>query len=577
MEAKEKSFGQIMQRANVFKIPFFQRAYVWDKEKHLKKFFDDLYESFKSKNEHFLGSVILKVSSGSDNYVSVIDGQQRLTTFSILMKVLYDNLEESNKNFFRDCLFEAYKNDNSPRIIHSKLDKESYVRIFNQSEDIEPLKTDNKIIVCYQFFSQQIKEKNMKINDIFEFIKFLKDSKILVEVCLDSKEDEQKIFDSINSTGEPLSSTDIIKNALFDKIIKESGEEKAIKLYERWQSAFGEDKEEENNFWNTRVGKEQRYKSEIFLHALAVIEGFFDYSKKHNISHLASLYKEYIKNFDSNKLENFLQRIENFSKIYRNFPQIIDTKDEKTLFNFDDWKLRLFHIIDEYNINTTLPLLLKLEYQLKDDKNLEQCFKLLEILLLCNTQTKSYNIFFARLTRELPKDNEEIYKYLKQEITKDYKDNPSDIKEWLNYISNKDAKIILFWIELYREFKDRDYKDKTIGLHYEYQLEHLMPQSWQQYWNNITDEENANRLIYQIGNMTLLKGKLNNELKNREWLIKLNGNGKARNYISKNADLSINKELLDKTEWNEKEITKRTNCFIEEFFKIWNVDILTKD
>ena len=52
------------------------------------------------------------------------------------------------------------------------------------------------------------------------------------------KEDEQKIFDSINSTGEPLSSTDIIKNALFDKIIKESGEEKAIKLYERWQSAF---------------------------------------------------------------------------------------------------------------------------------------------------------------------------------------------------------------------------------------------------------------------------------------------------------------------------------------------------
>ncbi len=74
MEAKEKNFGEIMQRANVFKIPFFQRAYVWEKEKHLEKFFNDLYESFESKNEHFLGSVILKVSSGSDNYASVIDG-----------------------------------------------------------------------------------------------------------------------------------------------------------------------------------------------------------------------------------------------------------------------------------------------------------------------------------------------------------------------------------------------------------------------------------------------------------------------------------------------------------------------
>lgn len=573
MEAKEKSFGQIMQRANVFKIPFFQRAYVWEKEKHLEKIFDDLYESFNNKNEHFLGSVILKASSGNDNYVSVIDGQQRLTTFSILMKVLYDNLEECRKIFFRDCLFEAYKNDNSPRIIHSKLDKESYIKIFEQSEYILAIETENKIIVCYQFFFQQIKEKNMEANDIFEFIKFLKESKILVEVCLDSKEDEQKIFDSINSTGEPLSSTDIIKNALFDKIIKESSEEEAIKLYgQYWQSIF-EEKEEERNFWNTRVG-EQRYKSEIFLHAFAVIEGFFNYSKKHNISHLASLYKEQIEKFNSSKLEVFLQKIKEYSTIYRGFPQIIDTKDEKTLFNFD-WKLRLFHIVDEYGVNTILPLLLKLEYQLKSDvKNLEKCFKALEILLLCNKQTKSYNVFFAELTQKLPKNNNEIYKYLKEEIIKEYKDEFMDVKKWLNFIkNNKKAKLILFWIELYREFKEREYRDKSSGLHYEYQLEHLMPQKWQKYWSDIADtKEDAEALIYQIGNMTLLKGKLNNEIKNREWLIKLNGDGKARNHISKNAGLCINEELRNKEKWDKKNIEERTQQFIDDFFQIWNID-----
>ncbi|MBD5164921.1 HNH endonuclease family protein, partial [Helicobacter sp.] len=148
-----------------------------------------------------------------------------------------------------------------------------------------------------------------------------------------------------------------------------------------------------------------------------------------------------------------------------------------------------------------------------------------------------------------------------------------NVKGWLNSIGNQDAKLILFWIELYREFKDKDYKDRSVGLHYEYQLEHLMPQSWQKYWGDIADtEKDAEALIYQIGNMTLLKGKLNNEIKNREWLIKLNGDGKARNYISKNADLCINKELLKKEKWNKKEIEKRTQQFIDDFFQIWDIN-----
>lgn len=135
--------------------------------------------------------------------------------------------------------------------------------------------------------------------------------------------------------------------------------------------------------------------------------------------------------------------------------------------------------------------------------------------------------------------------------------------------------MILFWIELYREDKEKDYKDKTIGLQYVYQLEHLMPQSWQENWADIgIDDDNANRLIYQIGNMTLLKGGLNKSLKNKGWNLKLNGDGKARNYIEKNVDLLITRELLDKTQWNATEIENRTENLIKEFFKIWNIDKL---
>lgn len=577
MEAKEQSFSEIMERADEFKVPFFQRAYVWEKEKHWEKFFDDLYKSFQNKNGHFLGSVILKISQGIDDFALIIDGQQRLTTFSILFKALYDNLEKRKQEGFKTRLFRRHSSGELPKILHSEIDREYYNKVFQLSnQEITALNKENKIVDCYQFFIESIKDKEMDTDNIFNFMRFLEKTKIFVSVCIGENEDEQKIFDSINSTGEPLNSTDIIKNALFDKIIKESNEQEAIKLYEGYWKCIFEKDENERGFWDAKIGSPERYRSEIFLHAFAVIEGFFDYSKKHNISHIAHLYKEYIKSFDMDKFKKFLREIKEFAQIYRDFPQATNTEP----FNFDDWKLRLFHIIDQYGITTTLPLLLKLEYQIKDNNgDLEQCLKLLEILLLCNTQNKAYNTFFAKLTQDLPENNDEICEYIKKEIMKSYGDDLKKEKVilWLNNISNKDAKIILFWIELCREFQEKDYKDKANGLCYVYELEHLMPIKWNKYWSEVanTDEE-ANKLIYQIGNMTLLKGKLNNEIKNREWNIKLNGNKKARNFIRKNADLCINKELLDIKVWDKNEIEKRTQEFIEDFFKIWDVEVFAK-
>lgn len=202
---------------------------------HWNRFFNDLYESFNSEKEHFLGSIILKRSQGKDNFSKIIDGQQRLTTFSILIKAFYDEIDTSKKKYFDSCLFEDF-NDNSPKIKHSKLDKEEYSKIFFQSDsdnNIENIK--NGIIGCYNTFREKKKYFKSK-DDIFEFIKFITTTKIFVAVCLNENEDEQKIFDSINSTGEPLNATVIIKNALFDKAIKKVGEERADELYkEYWE------------------------------------------------------------------------------------------------------------------------------------------------------------------------------------------------------------------------------------------------------------------------------------------------------------------------------------------------------
>lgn len=96
MEAKQSNFNFTSNESEL-KIPFFQRSYVWGEE-NWEKLYDDLKYSFENNKENFLGSVILKRSQKSKNMATIIDGQQRITTFSILLKAMVNNmLDEKNK------------------------------------------------------------------------------------------------------------------------------------------------------------------------------------------------------------------------------------------------------------------------------------------------------------------------------------------------------------------------------------------------------------------------------------------------------------------------------------------------
>lgn len=576
MEAKEKNFREIITNEKKFKIPFFQRHYVWEKE-DWERLFNDLYESFKNKKDHFLGSIILKRSQGHDNFANVIDGQQRLTTFSILFKILYDKLDAADKADYKPCLYQKPLKNNLPIIEHSMLDKEKYNELF-EDKNIDD-KISEGIIGCYNFFVKKVEEVfNDNIEEIKLFLDFINEIKVWITVSLNANEDEQKIFDSINSTGEPLTTTDIIKNTLFDKSIKMIGEEKATKWYkEHWEDIF-EKKDTERSFWGkkTTIGRIKRAKSEIFFHAFAIIEGFFD-PNKHNLQNISSLYKEHTKDFNEEELEEFFKKISKFSKKYRNFP----IYDKESSFCFEKWEDRFFHIMEQTKTNTILPLILKLKDMLENEnETLEKCLKILEILIICNKENKNYNKFFVEVVRDLPKENSKIADYLKNKISNSFELNKKYVENSLKYINNNNtAKIILFWIELHKEYKLKDVKDKT-ELKYIYTLEHLMPQKWQEHWKEVgKNSDNAKKLIYQIGNMTLLKNKLNATIQNKSWKTKLNGdeNGdkKVKHAIKNNSNLLINKELINEKYWNEDTITKRTELLTKEFFEIWNIDIFS--
>jgi uncharacterized protein with ParB-like and HNH nuclease domain len=587
----------------VVKIPFFQRGYVWDKT-NWEDLLIDLLDTTKSP---FLGSLILKQmekQTGKIKEVLVIDGQQRLTTLSILLKALYDSfpddVKDNCKSSLHACLF--YKKQRTDKdlhikIIHSRLDAQYYDKVINgklQSDEFDRISIadetnkynskDNRILQCYKYFVGKLGTIDARVRENLFNTLLDNENKILVLIDLSEKDDEQAIFDTINSAGVRLSGADIIKNALFQKALEIfDKQEDVLKLYkDNWDDVFSLD-DDANIFWDTprSTGRLMRDNIEILLHSIAVIKNFFD-PDKHTLSDLSKLFKKYIDSLDKNNLKSFIEEISQYAKLYR---EKIMVFDKSTLFSFENYTQRLFHILDVCEISTFHPYILSLFYKNKDDDSL-LTYSLLKLekfiirRMITKKETKSYN----KTCKEFIKDNMLINAKI-DEI------NNSDLLTSLENISNKYASLLLFWIELFR--RNNDTKQSVKDLKYNYSLEHIMPQKWEQYWSvvdfvdhngfkiDISDSakrDNAKRerysKIYSIGNMTLLNSSLNTSLRNYIFEKKIEGEGKKRG-IRYYSELSITKDdiLLNYDNgdriWNEKKINDRTLKIGSEIIKIW--------
>jgi len=590
MEAREKELKFLATEGKVI-IPFFQRTYVWGQEN-----WENLLEGLFSKPEgHFLGSIILKqirTPSGEPKKLEVVDGQQRLTTLSILIKVLYDtfppDLQWNSKDEMRQVLFSKLSPTSSDyyvKIEHSQVDREAYERVIRANIDgnppIEIEKIDensHRIEQCYKYFCEALKQKTDKEKeDLFNKILDPNNKMLVVIDLVEDKDDEQAIFDTLNTAGVRLTTAEIVKNALYQKIIEKSGRENAIDFYKNtWEKTFLSD-EETVRYWEREklTGRLKRDNLEILLHSVAIIEGFFD-PDKHTLSDLSKLYKERIQGAEAEELEKFVNEIIDYAKIYRDkFPDF----DKSTSFTFEDSVTRLFHILEELEISTFHPFILyifkKFGNREEEIKNiLANLERFIVRRMIARQETKNYN----KYCKEFIKDPNSILEKLKETTDE-------DISNGLRKISNKNATLLLFWVELYRRHKGTyDVKE----LKFTYSLEHIMPQKWEEHWKDIPEkykpdgskmtEEEAKKdryeKVYWIGNMTLLRSSLNSALRNYTFEKKMEGEGRKKG-IKAYADLSITKDDIvgpyDKGDrnWDERKIEERTNKLEKEIMEIW--------
>ena len=597
MEAKEQALSYIKGQ-KIYKIPFFQRTYVWNQDN-----WEAIWDELSSPQEDcFLGAIILKAEPGLTRevtYKAVVDGQQRLTTLTVLLRAMNDHLYSGDlEDDYENFLFytktvktaEGKRKERKYKLMHSHVDSEAYQDVidgkyataFAENHQID--ENAHSIVRCYQYFRKRLEEATDEQIEHAENKLTLDTSKILVFIELNERENEQAIFDTINSAGVKLTTADIIKNALYQHLLslrdKYDGEQEVTDFYEdTWKKTFEADNAKLKMWLETKgVGHNVRTNIDLFFHTYAQAKGFFD-AATDKVSELAGKYKKQLDGMSKEATMQFIREICDYAVKYAN---IFIGFDSLKGYSYSDDRTRLLQILNAMHIAVFDPYILKQIMTVEEEAEQSRAFRKLESFVLRNyvigNSTRQYN----KQVSEMLQGKFDFDAHLADESISDEK-----IRAALRYMPvNKRAGLVLFWIELHRHTNEKsDLFD--VDLTYSFEVEHVMPQAWRQYWG-IADlpvfSESGEKLegeaaekartlaVYALGNMTLLRSRLNKEIQNYPFKDKVNG-VKGKKGLRAHTSFSITKDVVDSASWNEAVIWKRTDDLTEEFLELWPIKI----
>ncbi len=566
---EKKSVTAIFTKGRVIEIPFFQRSYVWGEE-NWERFLDDMTAVSDEQKPYFMGALILKqknvpTAKSVSEVRLLIDGQQRLTTIVLFFKAV--SIVQDTKEQFRDIF---YNLDKRISLQHNHNDTEIFEAIVEENASCmqEEKHAKSKILECYNFFMNE-KETIKKINTIA-----ILNNLHFVGIDLGPDEDEQQIFDTINSLGVDLTTAELLKNELFGR-----GDEELFDP--TWKKVFeGENKE----FWDIRVtaGRMYRHNIDMLLQAYLLICSRADKKYVDRIDSLFKSYKAFIADnsivSDRKKREEFIHNLMGYAEVYRENINS-DLLDED--INKDSPLERMNLVIFGLNTTTVIPYLL---YILKeaDDDNKDKIFSLLESYIVrravCKETSQYYNKMFASFIRNGIKD----YDSLREKICRPddnqvqaFPNNESFKKGFDgSTLTNQQAKTVLYLIE--KGLRDEKHDPVVLlGLN-KYSLEHVMPKKWRNHWDDLDkqDEQKSrerDRILLKLGNLTIITSALNISIRDSNWERKKEGSDKRKRkgLIEYSKPIRIFAKYLDYSQWNEDTIKERADFLFEHAQKTW--------
>ncbi len=281
MDAKATTLLKFFEenQNNQFVIPIYQRLYSWKKEQ-CEQLWDDIIKigGNDKMNGHFIGSILyVRVDATHSSPLLIIDGQQRLTTITLLLIALRNrSSDEVKRKKMESYLINSDKDgDKKFRLILSESDRDTLLSLIDKNKR-EPSKPSLKIMENFELFEKWIRKNTDKLETIFKGLKKL----MIVWISLEKgKDDPQLIFESMNSKGIELTQTDLIRNY----IVMETEVKKQEGFYNQYWRAMEEDFKQNEKLFNRFVRHYLTIKTREIPNINKVYEAFKDYRQKEGI------------------------------------------------------------------------------------------------------------------------------------------------------------------------------------------------------------------------------------------------------------------------------------------------------
>ncbi len=489
---------------------------------------------------HFIGSIlyVLDGITHSGNTLLIIDGQQRLTTITLLLTALRDHLndEVKRKEIEDHYLINSNRDgDKKFRLILSESDKDTLLYLIDKDRR-KPSDPSSKIVENFKLFEEWVSNTD-KLETIFKGLEKL----MIVEITLEKgKDDPQLIFESMNSKGIELTQTDLIRNY----IVMETEIEKQEGFYNKYWRAMEEDFKQNKKWFDRFVRHYLTIKTREIPNINKVYVAFKHYQQERGI-----------------ETEILLQDLQKYCGY---FCRIVFKKEANKDLN------KALGFLVDLEMDVIYPLLLELYSDYSDGVLSKDDFRrsidLIESYIcrraVCGLGTNSLNKVFPSFTKHIQKD--EYFKSLKVHF--------GSLTNNQRFPNNDEFKDRFITIDFYN-FKKREYfferlenfdRKERVYTH-EYTTEHIMPQTLTEEWKKDLGEnfkEIHNKYLHTIGNLTLTG--YNSKYSNKSFQEKRDMEGGF-----KDSPLRLNQGLRDLESFGEKEIKKRANDLADLALKIW--------
>ncbi|MFP6153967.1 DUF262 domain-containing protein [Helicobacter pylori] len=552
MEAKEATLLGFFEenQNNQFVIPIYQRLYSWKKEQ-CEQLWDDIIKigGNDKMNGHFIGSILYaRVDDTHSSPLLIIDGQQRLTTITLLFIALRNRSSDEVKRKKMESYLINSGNDGDKkfRLILSESDKDTLLSLIDKDRR-KPSEPSLKIVENFKLFEKWIRENTDKLETIFKGLEKL----MIVWIALKKeKDDPQLIFESMNSKGIELTQTDLIRNY----IVMETEVEKQEYFYNQYWRAM-----EENFKQSEKQSKREDLFDKFVRHYLTIKT-----RETPNINKVYKAFKDYQQK-EGIEIEDLLKDLQKYCGY---FCQIAFKKEADKDLN------KALSFLVDLEMDVVYPLLLELYSDYKDGVLSKQDF--IPIIYL----TESYicrravyrpgsgglNKVFASFTKKINKDQyRESIKahFLSLEKTTGKFPKDSEFRDSLitkELYDPKKTKKIKSFLERLENFNTKEPVNTK-----ECTIEHIMPQILTEEWKRDLGgnfQAIHDKYLHTIGNLTLTG--YNQEYSNNSFQEK-----RDMEKGFKQSPLRLNQSLKDLESFGEKEIEKRANDLADWALKIW--------